>query len=120
MGVNSLPTWAGGPNSNQQKVEQAQRDFINAALRVESGASISPSEFENARKQYFPQPGDSAAVIEQKRQNRETEIQSLKLQGGPGAKNVNSTYVHPQTSNGKIGGVLTQNADGSFNYGAPR
>lgn len=88
MGVNKLPTWAGGPNSEQNRVEQAQRDFVNAALRVESGASISDSEFANARKQYFPQPGDDTATIEQKRKNRETEIQSLKLQAGSGAKNV--------------------------------
>src|SRR5574341_283372 len=37
----------------QQQVDQAQRDFINAVLRRESGAAISPSEFDNARKQYF-------------------------------------------------------------------
>jgi hypothetical protein len=114
MGVNKLPTYLGGPNESQQKVEQAQRDFVNAALRVESGASISPSEFENARKQYFPQPGDTKSVIEQKRRNREIEIQSLKLQAGPGAKNVAGGKPPKRDS---LGGVLTANADGSFNYG---
>lgn len=54
----------------QQQVEQAQRDFINAVLRRESGAVISDSEFDNARKQYFPQVGDSPAVKQQKQQNR--------------------------------------------------
>jgi hypothetical protein len=88
MGVNALPSVLGGPSSEQNRVEQAQRDFVNAVLRVESGASISESEFNNARKQYFPQPGDDAATIAQKRQNRETAIQALKLQAGPGAKNV--------------------------------
>lgn len=82
MGVNKLPGIMGGPSTAQQKVEQAQRDFVNAALRVESGASISPSEFENARKQYFPQPGDDKEVRDQKRRNRETEIESLTMQGG--------------------------------------
>lgn len=101
----------------QQRVEQAQRDFVNAALRVESGASISPSEFENARKQYFPQPGDDKKTIEQKRRNREIEIQSLKMQAGPGAKNVAAPQGKPAMSRDKVGGVLTQNADGSFNYG---
>jgi hypothetical protein len=55
----------------QQQVEQAQRDFINAVLRRESGAVIADSEFDNARKQYFPQIGDSPAVKAQKKQNRE-------------------------------------------------
>lgn len=54
----------------QQQVEQAQRDFINAVLRRESGAVISDSEFLNARKQYFPSVGDTPEVIAQKRQNR--------------------------------------------------
>lgn len=75
----------------QQKAEQAQRDFVNAALRVESGASISQSEFENARKQYFPEINDSPAVIKQKRQAREREIQSLKVQAGSGAKKIGSS-----------------------------
>jgi len=36
-------------------------------LRKESGAAIAASEFDNAEKQYFPQPGDSDQVISQKR-----------------------------------------------------
>jgi hypothetical protein len=89
-GVNMLPSWAGGPSGPQQQVEQARRDFVNAALRVESGASISEGEFRNAERQYFPMPGDTPTVIAQKRRNRETEIESLKLQGGPGAAKVTS------------------------------
>lgn len=69
--MNTLPAIAGGPNSDQQRVEQARRDFVNAVLRRESGAVILPAEFANAEKQYFPQPGDSKAVIEQKRRNRQ-------------------------------------------------
>jgi hypothetical protein len=73
---------------NQQKMEQAQRDFVNAVLRQESGASISASEFDSARKQYFPQPGDSAAVIAQKTQNRRIAIEGMKAQAGQGAKSI--------------------------------
>lgn len=61
----------------QQKVEQAQRDFINAVLRRESGAAIAESEFENARKQYFPAVGDSQAVIQQKAQNRQLATKGI-------------------------------------------
>jgi len=75
--------------SSQQQVEQAQRAFVNAILRQESGAAINESEFNNAKKQYFPQPGDKPAVIEQKRQNRETAIKSLEIAGGPGMKQAN-------------------------------
>lgn len=61
----------------QQQVDQAQRDFINAVLRRESGAAISSSEFQNARKQYFVQPGDSKQVIEQKARNRQLAITGM-------------------------------------------
>jgi hypothetical protein len=70
----------------QQQVEQAQRAFVNAILRQESGAAINESEFVNAKKQYFPQPGDSREVIEQKRLNRETAVKSLEVAAGPGMK----------------------------------
>lgn len=66
-----------------QRNEQAQRNFVNAILRRESGAAISPAEFDNARRQYFPQPGDSADVIAQKRQNRQAAIAAMAREGGP-------------------------------------
>lgn len=69
-----------------QQVDQAQRNFVNAVLRQESGAAISQSEFENARKQYFAQPGDSQKVIEQKAKNRATVIRSLETVAGPGMR----------------------------------
>ena len=65
-------------SDTNQKAEQAQRNFVNAILRQESGAVISPSEFENAKKQYFPSVGDSDAVKEQKAQNRRVAIESIK------------------------------------------
>lgn len=68
---------------NEQKAEQAQRNFVNAILRQESGAAISKSEFDNAQKQYFPQPGDSPDVIKQKAMNRQVAISGLRRSAGP-------------------------------------
>lgn len=73
---------------NAQKFDQAKRDFINAQLRQESGAVISPEEFSNAEVQYFPQPGDGPEVIEQKRQNRQNAISGFRIRSGPGAQSV--------------------------------
>ncbi len=64
--------------ADQQRLNQAKRDFVNATLRRESGAVISPEEFSNADRQYFPQIGDSRAVIEQKAKNRRTAIEGIK------------------------------------------
>jgi hypothetical protein len=68
---------------SQQSFFQAERNFINAVLRRESGAVISDVEFANARKQYIPQPGDSPQVLEQKRRNRETVQRSFARDAGP-------------------------------------
>lgn len=71
-----------------QQAEQAQRDFINAVLRRESGAVIADSEFDNARKQYFPQPGDSPEVLKQKARNRQTAISGMAAEIPGGLRSV--------------------------------
>ncbi len=70
-------------SEDYQKYDQASRNFINANLRRESGAAISESEFQNARVQYLPQPGDSGAVLKQKKENRRAAYESLKRSAGP-------------------------------------
>ena len=64
---------------------QARSNFVNAVLRRESGAVIADSEFENANLQYFPQPGDTQQVIDQKRNNRELAISLIVAGAGEGA-----------------------------------
>jgi len=70
-------------SEDYQAADQAMRDFVNAQLRRESGAVITDEEFANARKQYFPVPGDSPAVIEQKRRAREIAVQNMATAAGP-------------------------------------
>lgn len=78
--MNSMPGFLGGPSDEQQMSEQAQRDFINAVLRRESGAVINPEEFANAAQQYFVQPGDSESVKRQKRTNRQNATQLMLME----------------------------------------
>lgn len=73
----------------QQQYNQYKRNFISAVLRKESGAAISNSEYANEDAKYFPQPGDSQKTIEQKRASRDLAIQALKVQAGPGSKDIN-------------------------------
>lgn len=86
--MNMLPGVLGGPSSQQQQTDQARRNFVTAVLRKESGASISPSEFANEEKKYFPQAGDTDAVIKQKQDARKLAIKSLEVQAGSGAKQI--------------------------------
>lgn len=83
---NVLPSIMGGLNEAQQSALQARVNFITAVLRKESGASISPSEFATAEKNYFPAPGDSEKTVAQKQKAREMAIKGMKIQAGPGAK----------------------------------
>lgn len=64
-------------SAERQSYEQAKRNFITAVLRRESGASIAPSEFETAEKQYFPQQGDKQETVEQKEKARNTVINNF-------------------------------------------
>jgi hypothetical protein len=65
-----------------QAYTQAQRAFTEARLRKESGARISPAEYEADRKTYFKQPGDGPALVEQKRLARETVLNGLANSAG--------------------------------------
>lgn len=110
--INSLGVagnWMQGTfgGENRQQFEQAKRNFVNALLRRESGAVIADSEFENADKQYFPQPGDSPQVLAQKKQNRDTAIQTMN-DAGQGVQPGTGALAQPQQGSqteGTAGGV---------------
>lgn len=70
----------------RQSYRQAQRDWVTANLRQESGAAIGVEEMNNEIIKYFPQPSDTPQVVEQKRRSRESAIQSMLVNAGPGAK----------------------------------
>ena len=71
----------------RQRYEQAKLNFITAALRKESGATITPEEFTKADKQYFPQPGDSENTKKQKAANRRSVIEEFQRLGGGDTRN---------------------------------
>jgi hypothetical protein len=70
----------------QQKYNQARLEFITAQLRRESGAVIGKSEFDDADKQYFPQPGNSKELLQQKAKSRALAIQNMRDSAGPSFK----------------------------------
>jgi hypothetical protein len=68
---------------NRQKADQAAENFIAASLRQESGAAISPMEFERQYRIFYPAPGNSPEVIAQKAAARRQAIEDFKLAAGP-------------------------------------
>lgn len=93
-------------SAQQQQLNQAKRDWINAVLRKESGAVIGKEEFDSGDRQYFPQIGDSKAVIEQKRQNRILAEQGV-LSGVPENRrdSIVPTTARPNTPQRQSGTV---------------
>jgi hypothetical protein len=88
MAATVLPT--GVVNSftgaDRQKSEQAKRDWIDASLRYESGAAIGKDEFDRQDQMFFPQPGDTPEVIDQKAQARLRVIEGFRVAGGMGVR----------------------------------
>jgi hypothetical protein len=66
----------------EQKYLQASQDWIRAKLRKESGAVIGEDEMKAEFVTYFPQPGDTPELIEQKKKARETATKGMAKQSG--------------------------------------
>lgn len=103
-----------------QKAVQAQRDFINAVLRQESGAAIAQSEFDNAVRQYFPQPGDKPHVLAQKRRNRETAIKGFINSAGNAAFDAPEMNRAPTATAKPDAATVLSEAKAAIAAGAPR
>lgn len=80
---------------NAKLQDQAERNFVNAILRRESGAAISPGEFVSAESQYFPRAGDTPEVKAQKARNRELAIAGLQGEAGPRALSAIADIARP-------------------------
>lgn len=65
-----------------KRQKQAELNFLSAVLRKESGAAIGKDEIRKGELQYFPRGGDTPAVIEQKRRNRQQAQESIKASAG--------------------------------------
>lgn len=107
-----------------QQYKQAASNFINAKLRRESGAVISPSEFTEARAQYLPVPGDKPETLAQKKANRDLVYASLRKAAGNAYESVEdlmkgadttSTEASPKTIEYPLGSGKHYSVDAQGN-----
>jgi len=66
-----------------QQAKQAQNQWTEAYLRFKTGAGTNAHEIEANRKTYFPDVGDSPAVIQQKARMREQAQNDIAIAAGP-------------------------------------
>lgn len=72
-------------SERQQKIMQAQRDWVRAKLRKESGAVIGADEMAEEVRTYFPLPGEGPEVVEQKRRARLEAERQFQIMSGNAA-----------------------------------
>ena len=65
-----------------QSFDVGRRLWTEAYLRRDSGAAISPKEYDDVAKAYFPQPGDTVAVLKQKAESRKVAMDALEKEAG--------------------------------------
>jgi hypothetical protein len=74
----------------RKNAETYAAEFVASTLRKESGAAISPQEYESQFSRYFPQPGDGPEQIATKKQLRAQALEAMRLQAGPAADSISA------------------------------
>lgn len=64
-------------NPDFQLAEQAGLEFLQAILRKDTGAAITPQETDSYGRVYLPQPGDGPEVLQQKAGARQRAVDAL-------------------------------------------
>ena len=77
MGADPTGLVRGRQSPEFQQAWQAGREFLQAILRKDTGAAITPQETEEYGKVYLPSPGDTPEVLEQKRVSRARAVAAI-------------------------------------------
>lgn len=85
----------------EQKLMQAQRDWVRAKLRKESGAVIGEDEMAEEIRTYFPQPGEGPEIVAQKKASRKAAEEQLRLMSGGAAADPGSPEPPPAAATGE-------------------
>lgn len=91
------PNWM--KNDKAIEAQAAQANWVEAFLRDASGAAIPPSERGAYATDFFPQPGDTPAVIANKQALREQKMENARLSAG-GEKAMNYLAKNDQSPRG--------------------
>lgn len=92
-------------SADRRQFEQAERNFITAQLRRESGAAIADSEFEDARRIYIPLATDDEKTLQQKAAARQAALQGMKNESVGAFDELQSSLSTPVDS-GSVGGYV--------------
>lgn len=77
----------------RQRVEAAQRDVLDAALTLGTGAAYTAEQLEGYRRSYFPQLGDTQATIDDKQQRLRVLLEAAKVKAGAAAPAIDDALM---------------------------
>jgi hypothetical protein len=75
-------------SEGRKQVEDAQDEFLDAALTLSTGAAYTKEQFDAARRTYFPTINDDAQTIKDKANRRKNVIESARLRAGRAAGSI--------------------------------
>ena len=71
-----------GLPEERKRVEDAQLDFLDAALTLATGAAYTEFQLKGAMQSYFPKFGDDAATIAEKELRRQNLMEAARISAG--------------------------------------
>jgi hypothetical protein len=99
----------------KQRATRAEKDFVTAVLRRESGATIREEEFANEALKYFPRPGDSESVL---RDKRDARIEAMRAVAAGAGRFYRPPYLFdPQGNISEHGGSILPGGEKIVGYG---
>lgn len=75
-------------DSERQQIRAAQRDILDAALTLGTGAAYTSEQIEGYRESYFPKLGDSPDTLKSKRDALRSLLQSAAVKAGRASPDV--------------------------------
>jgi hypothetical protein len=98
----------------RKRVEDAQLDFLDAALTLATGAAYTEFQLKGAMQSYFPKFGDDATTIQDKEARRKNLLESARIAAGRMGSSVPPLPPRPSAPGGSGGRPSLNNI-----FGAP-
>lgn len=78
---------------SRQRVDAAQLELLDAALTLGTGAAYTREQLEGYRRSYFPQIGDDAATVADKRERLKVVLEAAKVKAGAAAPSIDQALA---------------------------
>jgi hypothetical protein len=75
---------------NRQRTINAQRDVLDAALTLGTGAAYTQEQIDAYRASYFPQPGDQPGTIADKQRRLQTLMSAARVKAGAASSQIDA------------------------------